>query len=96
MKSGLIDNIFSVVSQGMNLGVASLMKLPANFPALLKTHEQAYSDSSLRGEFIRGVLLASKMEQLCAIFTVFFFKTSVYVSLYILLAVFLRLHNKEK
>lgn len=62
VKSGLIDSIFSVVSQGMNLGVASLMKQLANFPALLKNHEQAYNESSLRGEFITGILLASKME----------------------------------
>lgn len=96
MKSGLIDNIFSVVSQGMSLGVASLMKQPANFPALLKTHEQAFSDSCLRGEFIKGVLLASKMERLWAIFTVLLFRANVYVSLYILLAGFLRLHDKEK
>lgn len=62
LKKGLIGSI-SVISPKMNLGVASQIKQSANFPALLKNNEQAYSDSLGRGKFIERILVVAKMKQ---------------------------------
>jgi len=98
VKKELVGSIFSVVSQKLNLGVVSLIKQSANFPALLKKNKQAYNDSCGRDKFIDSILVIPKTKQMRAIFTVLFqdFGQVLVNCLYIFLAVFLTLHDKQK
>lgn len=73
-------------------------KAVSQFPCSAIKNEQAYDNSSGRGKFLESILVVPKMKQTCAVVTVLFqnFHQELVWCLYIFLAVFLSLHDKQK